>query len=88
METETVESLDKLKESAEIQKKFEIQEVTRNKPKMIVYDVSNKVSKRQLTKLIFERTWYGPNSMKTVFRNSKPDRKEKRTVIGVFKLTQ
>ena len=33
---------------------LKVQEVTRNKPKIIVYDVSNKVSERQLTKLIFK----------------------------------
>ena len=54
-ETDTVESLEKLKNSAEIQKKFEVQEVTKNKPKIIVYNVSNKVSERKLTKLIFEK---------------------------------
>ena len=45
VETDTVESLEILKGSAEIKKNFEIQEVTRNKPKIIVYDLSNKVQK-------------------------------------------
>ena len=55
MKTDTVESLKKFKESAEIQKKFETQEVMRNTPKIIIYDVSNKVSERQIKKLIFEK---------------------------------
>ena len=36
---ETTESLEKLKESAEIGKKFEVQKVTRNKLKNIIFDV-------------------------------------------------
>ena len=84
------QSLKKLKKSAEIQKKFKIQELARNKSKIIVYDVANKVSERKLTKLIFEKkklTWNGP-SMQTAFRNSKRDRKEKRIVIGLSKFLQ
>ena len=44
----------KLKGSAEIRKKIEVQEVARNKPKIIIYDVSNTFFERQVTKLIFE----------------------------------
>ena len=55
IETDTIESLEKLKGSADILKKFEIQEVKRNKPKIIVYDVSNNVSERLLAKLIFDK---------------------------------
>ena len=55
VEKDTVESQEKLKDSAEIREEFDVQEVTRNKPKMIIYDVSNTFSERQVTKLIFKK---------------------------------
>ena len=55
VESDKTESLEKLKEPAEIRKKFEVQKVSRNEPKIIIYDVSNALSERQVTKLIFEK---------------------------------
>ena len=49
VETNTIESLEKLKESSEMRKKFEVQEVTRNKLKFITYGVSHTFSERQVS---------------------------------------
>ena len=57
VETDTVESLKKFKESAAIRKKFGVQDIATAKPKIIIKsnDVSNKILEKEVTKLIFDK---------------------------------
>ena len=55
VETDTVEALQKLKNSMEIARQFTAEEVNRAKPRMIIYDVPTRVPEDMIKKMIFRQ---------------------------------